>query len=105
MEASQPVKDASITALADALDSDTIGPAEPLIIAAWGIILGFAAGHLAALSIAARLHEASAIAIMATCMIEELMVAGAVLLLAAVAGLIPAIASYRQDVATNLAPA
>jgi hypothetical protein len=38
-------------------------------------------------------------------MIEELMVVGAVLFLSAVAGLIPAIESYRQDVATNLAPA
>jgi hypothetical protein len=37
-------------------------------------------------------------------MVEELMVAGAVLLLSAAAGLLPAIESYRQDVATNLAP-
>ena len=33
------------------------------------------------------------------------MVVGAVLLLSAIAGLIPAIQSHRQDVATNLAPA
>ena len=82
-----------------------IGLAEPLIIAVWGIILGFVAGHLAAWYIASRLHEASAIAIRPTFMIEELMVVGAVLLLSAVAGLIPAIASYRQDVTTNLGPA
>jgi hypothetical protein len=81
-----------------------IGLAEPLLIAAWGIILGFVAGHLAAWYIASRLHEASAIAIRPTFMIEELMVVGAVLLLSAVAGVIPAIASYRQDVETNLVP-
>jgi putative ABC transport system permease protein len=81
-----------------------IGLAEPLIIAALGIIVGFVAGHLAAWYIAARLHESSAIAIRPTVMIEELMVVGAVLLLSAGAGLIPAIESYRQDMATNLAP-
>jgi hypothetical protein len=62
------------------------------------------AGHLVAWYIASRLHEASAIAIRPTFMIEELMVVGAALLLSAIAGLIPAIESYRQDVATNLAP-
>jgi putative ABC transport system permease protein len=82
-----------------------IGLAEPLIIAAWGIILGVVAGHSAAWYIASRLQEASAIAVRPTFMIEELMVVGAVLLLSAVAGLIPAIESYRQDVATHLAPA
>ena len=79
-----------------------IGLAEPLIIAAWGIILGCVAGHIAAWYVASRLHEASAIAIRPTFMLEELMVAGAVLLLSAVAGLIPAIESYQQDVAAHL---
>jgi putative ABC transport system permease protein len=81
-----------------------IGLAEPLITAAWGTMLGVVAGHLVAWYIASRLHEASAIAIRPTFMIEELMVVGAALLLSAIAGLIPAIESYRQDVATNLAP-
>jgi putative ABC transport system permease protein len=81
-----------------------IGLAEPLITAAWGTMLGVVAGHVAAWSIASRLHDASAIAIRPTFMVEELMVAGAVLLLSAAAGLLPAIESYRQDVATNLAP-
>jgi putative ABC transport system permease protein len=82
-----------------------IGLAEPLITAAWGTILGLIAGHMAALYVASHLHEASAIAIRPAFTIGEFMVVGAVLLLSAIAGLIPAIQSYRQDVATNLAPA
>jgi putative ABC transport system permease protein len=81
-----------------------IGLAEPLITAAWGAMLGIVLGHLAAWSIASRLHDASAIAVRPRYVLEELMVVGAVLVLAAIAGLIPAIESYRQDVATNLAP-
>jgi hypothetical protein len=82
-----------------------IGLAETLITTTWGTMLGFVTGHLAAWYMASRLHEASALAIRPAFMIEELVVVGAVLVLSAIAGLIPAVESYRQDVATNLAPA
>jgi hypothetical protein len=55
--------------------------------------------------LASRLHDASPITIRPTFMIEEHVVVGAVLLLSAVAGLIPATEAYPQDVATTLAPA
>ena len=61
-----------------------------------------AVGHTTAWYIAWRVRDASAIVLRPTCVPAEFGVAGAVLLLAAVAGLLPAVRVYRQDVASNL---
>jgi hypothetical protein len=61
-----------------------------------------AVGHATAWYIAWRVHDASAIVLRPTCVPAEFGIAGAVLLLAAVAGLLPAVQVYRQDVASNL---
>ncbi len=80
----------------------SVGLAEALITALIGTVLGMAVGHATAWYIAWRVHDASAIVLRPTCVPAEFGIAGAVLLLAAVAGLLPAVQVYRQDVASNL---
>ncbi len=80
----------------------SVGLAEALVTALIGTVLGMAAGHATAWYISWRVHDASAIILRPTCVPAEFGIAGAVLLLAAVAGLLPAVQVYRQDVASNL---
>ena len=75
---------------------------EALATALMGALLGTGAGHLAAWVIAWQMRNASAIPIQPTFVPSEVLVGGAMLLLAAAAGLLPAIQSYQQDVATTL---
>ena len=79
-----------------------VGLAEALITAIVGIVLGIVVGHITAWYIALQVHNASALAIRPTFVPTELSMAGAVLLLAAAAGLLPAVQSYRQEVASHL---
>jgi putative ABC transport system permease protein len=81
-----------------------IALAESLAMAGLGAVLGLALGHAAAWLVSSRIQDASAIAVRPTFVESELVVAAAVFLLAAAAGLLPAFQSYRQDVAANLAP-
>jgi putative ABC transport system permease protein len=79
---------------------------ESLLLAAFGCIAGLAAGHITALTIASRIRDASAIAVQPGILWEtELLLFVAMLLLAAAAGLLPALQTYRQDVAASLASA
>jgi len=80
----------------------TVGLAEVLITAIAGIVLGIVVGHITAWYIALQVHNASALAIRPAFVPTELSMAGAVLLLAAAAGLLPAVQSYRQEVASHL---
>jgi putative ABC transport system permease protein len=80
----------------------TVGLAEALITALVGIVLGVMSGHMMAWYIAWKVHAASALAIRPGFVPAEWGMAATVLLLAAAAGLLPAIQSYRQDVASQL---
>jgi len=80
----------------------TVGLAEALITAFAGVVLGILSGHMMAWYIAWKVHEASALAIRPSCVPAEWGMGAAVLLLAAAAGLLPAVQSYRQDVASHL---
>jgi putative ABC transport system permease protein len=80
----------------------TIGLAEALITALVGIVLGVMSGHVMAWYIAWKVHEASALAIRPGFVPGEWGIGAAVLLLAAAAGLLPAVQAYRQDVASHL---
>jgi putative ABC transport system permease protein len=80
----------------------TVGMAEALITALVGIVLGVMSGHMMAWYIAWKVHAASALAIRPGFVPAEWGMGAAVLLLAAAAGLLPAIQSYRQDVASHL---
>jgi putative ABC transport system permease protein len=80
----------------------SVGLAEALITALLGTVLGMVIGHATAWYIAWRVHDVSAIVLRPTCVPAEFGIAGAVLLLAAAAGLLPAVQVYRQDVASNL---
>jgi len=79
-----------------------VGLAEALLTSLAGAVLGMIAGHGIAWSIAWRVRDASAIALRPVCAPAEVGIAGAVLLLATAAGLLPAIQAYRQDVASHL---
>jgi len=79
-----------------------VGLAEALITALVGVVLGVMSGHMMAWYIAWKVHEASALAIRPGFVPAECGVGAAVLLLAAAAGLLPAVQSYRQDVASHL---
>ena len=79
-----------------------VGLAEALITSLVGTVFGMAAGHVIAWYIAWRVHDASAIVLRPVCVPAEMGIAGAVLLLAAAAGLLPAMQAYRQDIASNL---
>ena len=79
-----------------------VGLAEALITALVGVVLGVMSGHMMAWYIAWKVHEASALAIRPGFVPAEWGVRAAVLLLAAAAGLLPAVQSYRQDVASHL---
>jgi putative ABC transport system permease protein len=80
----------------------TVGLAEALITALGGVVLGIMSGHVLAWYIAWKMHEASALAIRPGFVPAEWGIGAAVLLLAAAAGLLPAVQSYRQDVASHL---
>ena len=80
----------------------SVGLAEALITALIGTVLGMAVGHATAWYIAWRVHDASAIVLRPTCVPAELSIAGAVLLLTAVAGLLLAAHVSRQDVVSHL---
>jgi putative ABC transport system permease protein len=80
----------------------TIGLAEALITGLVGIVLGVMSGHVMAWYVAWKVHEASALAIRPGFVPGEWGMGAAVLLLAAAAGLLPAVQSYRQDVASHL---
>ena len=80
----------------------TVGLAEALITALGGVVLGVMSGHVLAWYIAWKMHEASALAIRPGFVPAEWGIGAAVLLLAAAAGLLPAVQSYRQDVASHL---
>jgi putative ABC transport system permease protein len=80
----------------------TVGMAEALITALVGIVLGVMSGHMMAWYIAWKVQAASALAIRPGFVPAEWGMAATVLLLAAAAGLLPAIQSYRQDVASHL---
>jgi putative ABC transport system permease protein len=80
----------------------TIGLAEALITTFVGAVLGIMSGHVMAWYIAWQVHEASALAIRPGFVPAEWGMGAALLLLAVVAGLLPAVQSYRQDVASHL---
>ncbi len=80
----------------------TVGLAEALITGLVGVVLGVTSGHAMAWYIAWKVHEASALAIRPGFVPAEWGMGAAVLLLAAAAGLLPAIQSYRQEVASHL---
>ena len=65
-------------------------------------MLGVMSGHVMAWYIAWKVHEASALAIRPGFVPAEWGMAAAVLLLAAAAGLLPALQAYRQEVASHL---
>ena len=79
-----------------------VGLAEALLTSLMGMVLGMATAHVTAWYIAWRVHDASAIVLRPTCVPAELGIAGAVLLSAATAGLLPAVQAYCQDVANSL---
>lgn len=76
---------------------------ESLIITVVGIAIGIAAGHGIAYGISQYLRESTAIYSPITFMTDELTLAAVVLLFGTAAGMIPAFAAYRTDVAKNLA--
>jgi len=80
----------------------TVGLAEALITACGGVVLGVMSGHVMAWYIAWKVHEASALALRPAFVPAEWGIGAAVLLLAAAAGLLPAVQAYRQDVASHL---
>jgi len=80
----------------------TVGLAEALITACSGVVLGVMSGHVLAWYIAWKVQEASALAIRPGFVSAEWGVGAAVLLLAAAAGLLPAVQAYRQEVASHL---
>ena len=80
----------------------TIGLAEALITGLVGIVLGVMSGHVMAWYVAWKVHEASALAIRPGFVPAEWGMGAAVLLLAAAAGLLPAVQAYRQEVARHL---
>ena len=80
----------------------TVGLTEALITALVGVVLGVMSGHVMAWYIAWKVHEASALVIRPGFVPAEWAMGAAVLLLAAAAGLLPAVQSYRQDVASHL---
>jgi putative ABC transport system permease protein len=77
---------------------------ESLALAAGGAVLGLALGHAVAWAIASRIQESSALAVRPGFLPSEALVVAAILVLALAAGAIPALQSYRQDVAASLAP-
>ena len=79
-----------------------VGLVEALLTALMSVLLGMATAHVIAWYIARRIHDASAIVLHPVWVPAELGIAGAVLLLAAAAGLLPAVQAYHQDVASNL---
>jgi putative ABC transport system permease protein len=80
----------------------TVGLAEVLITGLIGIVLGVMSGHMLAWYIAWKVHAASALAIRPGFVPGEWGIGATVLLLAAAAGLLPAVQSYRQEVASHL---
>ena len=80
----------------------TVGLTEALITALVGVVLGVMSGHVMAWYIAWKVHEASALAIRPGFVPAEWGIGAAVLLMATAAGLLPAVQSYRQDVASHL---
>jgi putative ABC transport system permease protein len=80
----------------------TVGLAEALSTSTAGIALGMMAGHMTAWYIAWKVQDASALAIRPGFVSTEWGMGAAVLLLAAAAGLLPAVQAYRQDVARHL---
>ena len=80
----------------------TVGLAEALITACSGVVLGVMSGHVLAWYIAWKVQEASALTIRPGFVSAEWGVGAAVLLLAAAAGLLPAVQAYRQEVASHL---
>jgi len=80
----------------------TVGLAEALITACGGVVLGVMSGHVLAWYIAWKVQEASALTIRPGFVSAEWGVGAAVLLLAAAAGLLPAVQAYRQEVASHL---
>ena len=80
----------------------SVGLAEALLTSLMDMVLGMATAHVTAWYIAWRVHDASAIVLRPTCVPAELGIAGAVLLSAATAGLLPAVQAYCQDVASSL---